>query len=457
MVPTKPVPAPEAQTPSIPAPAPLPEPAPVIAPPPRIEVTPLPPLQPPQGAPSGAAVGEPAPSTVPPAKTGPKEEIRAALLAPLSGPSAALGTMLSNAAQLALFEVADSHFSLIPLDTKGTPDGAATAARLALAQGADIVLGPLSSAEVLAAAPVLREQGVPMLAFTTIRSALGNGIYSVGFLPGPQIRRVVSQAQADGRSRFAVLAPDNAYGRAMVEEYKAAVTAAGAQLTRIEYYDPAVADPTPVAKRFADYARRRGELEREKKALAGRGGSQRALTELENAAVAANPFDAVLLPDEGVRLKSVASLITYYGIDPGPVRLLGTMVWDDPGLAEEPSLQGGWYAAPAEAAHADFVARYAKAFGPLPPRMGNFASNAYDATALAATLAHQGQGDYTQAALTNPNGFAGIDGAFRLLPDGSSQRALAVREIMRGGAKEISPAPPGFEAAPVQPPAPPAR
>jgi len=382
-----------------------------------------------------------APTLTPPppaaAKSGPKEEIRAALLVPLSGPSAALGTMLSNAAQLALFEVADTHFNLIPLDTKGTAEGAAAAARLAIAQGADIVLGPLSSAEVSAASPVLREQGVPMVAFTTIRSVLGNGVYSVGFLPGPQVRRVVAQAEAENRSRFAVLAPDNPYGRAMVEELKTAVAEGGAQLVKIEYYDPAVADPTPVAKRFADYAHRRGELEREKKATLGRSGNQPAS---EAANVNSTPFDAVLLPDEGVRLKSVASLITYYGIDPGPVRLLGTMVWDDPSLADEPALQGGWFAAPAQAAHAEFEARYLKAFGPLPSRMSNFASNAYDATALAAILARQGQGDYTQAALTNPNGFAGVDGIFRLLPDGTSDRALAVREIMRGGAKEISPA-----------------
>ena len=438
------VPAPQAQV--EPAPAPLPPPVylprPAALPPSPIEVAPLPPLpaQSPLPAPVPPAPTLTVPSAPPPLlvapKAGPKEEIRAALLVPLTGPSAALGTALSNAAQLALFEVADSHFSLIPLDTKGTAEGAAAAARMALAQGADIVLGPLSSAEVAAAAPVAREQGVPMVAFTTIRSVLGNGIYSVGFLPGPQVRRVVAQAQAEGRSRFAVLAPDNAYGRAMVEELKIAVAASGLQLVKIDYYDPSVADPTQVAKRFADYAHRKGELEREKKAAAGRSGSQQALAEMGNS----TPFDAVLLPDEGVRLKSVASLITYYGIDPGPVRLLGTMVWDDASLADEPSLQGGWFAAPAQAAHAEFEARYVKAFGPLSARISNFASNAYDATALAAQLARDGQGDYTLGALTNPNGFAGVDGAFRLLPDGTSDRALAVREMARGGAKEISPA-----------------
>ena len=34
--------------------------------------------------------------------------------------------------------------------------------------------------------------------------------------------------------------------------------------------------------------------------------------------------------------------------------------------------------------------------------------------------------------LTNPNGFAGVDGIFRLLPDGRVQRALAVLEAVFG-------------------------
>lgn len=413
--------------PSLPPPAPVPPPLPP-------EQTALIPLPLPPSAPAAA---------LPKAH---KEEVRAALLVPLSGPNAALGAVLSNAAQMAVFEVADPHFSLIPLDTRGTAEGAAAAARQALSQGADIVLGPLFSQEVKAVAPVVREQSVPMLAFTTDRSALGAGVWSLGFLPGPQVKRLVTQALADNRSRFALLAPATDYGRAVAAALETAVAEVGARLVRTEFYDPAAREFTAVAKRFADYEHRRGELAQEKKAAAGRSGSQQAL-EAVTAKPTGSRFDAVLLPDEGVRLKSIASLVTYYGIDPGPVRFMGTMLWDDPRLADEPSLQGGWYPAPSQELHSQFEARYGKAFGPLTPRMTTFASTAYDATALAAALAHQGQGDYPVAALTNPNGFSGIDGIFRLLPDGTNERGLAVRELQQGGSKEISPAPASFTAA----------
>ncbi len=379
----------------------------------------------------------------PPPKTA-KEEVRAALLVPLSGANGALGAMLTNAAQLALFDTADQHFNLIPLDTHGTTDGAAAAAHQAVAQGADIILGPLFSAEVKAVAPVAHDAGIPVVAFTTDRNALGNGIYSLGFLPGAQVKRVVVQAMAENRSRFAVLAPNTDYGHAMADAMKQAVGESGARLVRTEFYDPAATDFTAIAKRFAEYDRHRNELARDKTALGGRGGSQKALAAAE-AASARMPYDAVLLPDEGVRLKSIASLVTYYGLDPGPVRFLGTMLWDDPRLADEPSLQGGWFAAPPTAGHGDFEAHYLKSFGPLPARFGSLASTAYDATALAAALAHRSPGgDYSMAALTAPDGFAGVDGIFRLMPDGTSERGLAVRELVRGGAKEVSPAPTTF-------------
>ena len=76
----------------------------------------------------GALTPEPR-STVPlPAS---KDIVRVALLLPLTGPNAGLGSAMLNAAQLAMFNFADKRFELLTHDTKGTPRGAADAARLA--------------------------------------------------------------------------------------------------------------------------------------------------------------------------------------------------------------------------------------------------------------------------------------------------------------------------------------
>jgi ABC-type branched-subunit amino acid transport system substrate-binding protein len=383
----------------------------------------------------------------PPAKALHEGEVRAALLVPLSGQFRPYGETLSNAAQLALFEMADSHFNLIPLDTKGTAEGAAAAMQQAITQGADIILGPIFSPEVKAAAPLAREQMLPMLAFTTDRTAAGNGVYALGFLPGQQVARVIAFAREQGKTRLAVLARNDEYGHAIADAARDAATAQGVTLVQADYYDPAAQDFTAVIKRFTQFDVRARALAREKAALAAKtdDASKAMLKQMEKVQASGDAaFDAVLIPDDGVRLRNISSLLSYYVTDAGAVKLLGTLLWDDPRLNAEPSLQGGWYPAPPVAGQTAFEQRYAKAFGPMPPRMGLLAGIAYDATALASALAHAGHGGYGTVTLQNPNGFAGVGGIFRLTPDGIAERGLAVRELNAAGVKEVGSAPTSF-------------
>ena len=82
-----------------------------------------------------------------------------------------------------------------------------------------------------------------------------------------------------------------------------------------------------------------------------------------------------------------------------------------------------------------------------PPRLSSLA---YDATALAAVLARTGQQRtgqpaFDRAALSNPNGFAGIDGIFRFNGSGLVERGLAVLEIRQRRIIEVDPSPKTFQ------------
>jgi hypothetical protein len=154
-------------------------------------------------------------------------------------------------------------------------------------------------------------------------------------------------------------------------------------------------------------------------------------------------YDALFLAEGDGRLKALAPQLPYFNIDPGQVKLLGTGLWDEPGLGVEPALDGGWYAAPSPAARAAFEQHYREVYKTAPPRL---ATLGYDATALAAILARAPQGaNFSDATLTNPNGFAGVDGIFRLRPDGLVQRGLSVLEVHRGAGTIIDPAPESFQ------------
>lgn len=337
----------------------------------------------------------------------------AAILLPLSGPQSQLGSALLNAAQLALFEIGDDSFTLVPVDTKGTPEGAAAAVQTAVAQHAEIILGPLFGTEAKAAGAVARPLNLPVISFTSDRTAVGNGVYTLGFLPGPQAVQVAAYARSMGKSRLAVLAPSNEDGR-RIAEYLQNDPQTQPYITVSQYYDPSATDPAPALKRLVRLDPKTGDV----------------------------GFDALLLLEGGQRLRNFAAMMSMQGVDPAKVKLLGTMLWADANPGAEAALNGAWFSAPPTAGHADFETRYAKAFGTKPPRI---ASLGYDATALAAVLAKKAPHDFSGPALMNSTGFAGVDGIFRLKPDGTAERGYAIDEVQQGGSpKEVSPAPAGF-------------
>jgi len=369
------------------------------------------------------------------------DEIRVALLLPLSGPHAALGASMQHAAEMALFDIAEKDFSLMPYDTKGTGSGARAAAIKALEDGAELILGPVFAASVAAVAPEARGANVPVIGFSTDRSVAGDGVFLLGFFPRNEIERVIGFARSRGHKRFAALIPNNAYGNRVVSALNAAVTRHGGAVVQVARYNPAVADISDVVRRLANYTERKDRLDHQRRILTARDdeASRLALKRLERYETLGDlPFDAVILPEGGDRLRSLAPLLPFYDIDPVKIRLLGTSQWDDPSLGTEPALVGGWFAASPPKKRDDFVKRYEQIYGAPPLRL---ATLAYDATALAAVLSRsEGGADFSTRALTAANGFDGIDGIFRLDESGLAERGLSVLQMERNRVRVLSPA-----------------
>ncbi len=344
---------------------------------------------------------------------GGREPIRVAMLLPLSASSKDtqnVAQSLLDAAQLAIFDASNPNLLLIPKDTQGTESGAKAAAEQAIDEGAEIILGPLFSTSVAAVTPVATKRGVPVVAYSTDRDVSRPGVYLLSFLPEYEVERITEFAVVNGFSRFAAMIPQTAYGQRVLNAFEQSVTGSAAFLIQTEQYFQSVDAMFEPARRLA----------------------------------AINDFDAVLLPEGGTNLRGLAPLLPYFDVDPRTVKFLGTGLWDDPTLGREPSLVGGWFAAPPPQARTAFSDRFEGAFGRKPPRI---ASLGYDSVGLAAALAGQLDSDdrFSEAALTNPNGFTGVDGIFRFLPDGSTERGLAVIEVTANGFKVIDPAPNTFE------------
>ncbi len=387
------------------------------------------------GHPPGAIIPAPSAAPVPGVFAGHKT---IAVLLPLSGQAAGLGQSMLDAAMLATYEMGVEDVVLRPFDTAGSPEAAQQAAQQALAEGAQLLLGPLFAAEAREVGRLIGGSGVNAVAFSNDRSVAGGGVHIMGFLPEAQVLRVVAFARSRQIERFAVLAPRNEYGEAITVGLQAALAAYGGTLTDVQLYDPGTEDFNPAVRALAKYdGRRRAQIQQ----LQGKNdaASKAELRRLQDQISSEMGFDALLVAESGARLRALAPLLPYYDIDPAKIKILGTALWDEPGLGNEPALVGAWFAAPPPAPRQEFERLYEQTFKRRPPRL---AALAYDAAALAAVLG-RGRG-FTADLIEQPSGYAGVAGIFRFRADGLIERGMAVLEVLPRGVKVVDPAPESF-------------
>lgn len=354
--------------------------------------------QPGQAANANAAVGE--------------GQVRVALILPLSGQgnAAAAGQSMKNAAEMALAEFKSPNIQLLVKDDGGTVQGAQAGAQQAISEGAEIIIGPLFAQSVSAVGQVARSSNIPVIAFSTDVSVAARGVYLLSFLPETDVRRIVDFSISRGKRSFAALLPDNAYGTVVEGAFQQEVSRRGGRVLVLDRY-------ALDGNRINEAARRVSQ--------------------------AANQVDSILIPDSPDAVPQVVSALAANGVDLRRVQLLGSGLWEDARISSTPALDGAWYAAPESTGFRNFSARYRVRYGQDPVRT---ATLAYDAVALVAALVKtQGPQRFSEPALTNPSGFAGIDGVFRFRPEGTNERGLAVLRVAPSGGQVLSPAPHSFQ------------
>jgi ABC-type branched-subunit amino acid transport system substrate-binding protein len=348
---------------------------------------------------------------------------RLAILLPFSTSSSRLSQeaqSMYRAAEMAVFDRTGTDVLLFALDTKGTEDGARSATRAAVKAGADVILGPILAGNVKAAAREAGRSGTPLIAFSTDQTVAGDGTYLMSFPPEAEVARVVDYVASTGTTRFAYLGPDSAYGRRVKSAYDSRVAANDGEVTAAESYQGNdITVMQAPAQRLAAF-----HAVGEKAAK-------------ENGGLTPMSFEAILLPEGGTALRSLAPLLPYYDIDPADVQFMGTSRWADPDTVREPALSRGLFAGPDKDTQKPFLDAYDRTYGETATTL---ASLAYDAVMMGAFVA---DGDPRQRydRAESPEGFYGVDGLVSFDSDGRPDRGLAVYQIQNGRFIVVDPAP----------------
>ncbi len=342
-----------------------------------------------------------------------------ALLVPMtsaqSGDSV-LAQSLENAARLAIADLDGVQIDLRVYDTAGDPATAAAKATEAVNDGAKIILGPVYGEAANAVGLAVRGRGINVLSFSNNASIAGGNVFVLGPTFNNTANRLVRFAAAQGKRNMLVVHSNDVSGQLGLNAITQAANGSPASIAGTSIYERSQQGVISTIPNIRDQVQ-------------GKGADTLFLTSTTAGAL---PLFSQLLPEAGV--------------DPKTVQYIGLTRWDIPAQTLAlPGVQGGWFALPDPVVSGQFRARYQASYGGAPHPIGGLA---YDGIAAIGALVGAGNPDaLTGAALTQSAGFQGVGGIFRLLPDGTNQRGLAVATIQDRQVVVIDPAPKSFAGA----------
>lgn len=330
---------------------------------------------------------------------------RVALLLPVSGADGDVGQSIANATTLALL---DTKNTSIRMTTYDTAQGVTAAAQKAVADGNKLILGPLRGDNVVSVARYARPAGIPIISFSNDIGVAGRDVFLMGHLPGQSIERIVKYARSRGIVNFGGIVTKNVYGQRAMSNLASSVRAAGGRLVSVQ-----------------EIGRTRSSID----------AAARQLGRLGN-------IDAVLIAAGGRTAMATIPSVRKHGLI--SAKILGTDRWNVEGsLAGNNSAHGAWFASVADGLFSQYATNYRNRFGKAPIRLSSLG---YDSVLLVARVAQNWKvgSRFPTERLTDKGGFIGIDGAFRFLPNGLSDRMLEVQEIRPGQFVTIDAAPKAF-------------
>ena len=326
------------------------------------------------------------------------------------------GTNLENAARLAMADLSGVSIDLRVYKTGGSPAQASALAKRAVEEGAQVILGPFYSEEANAAGVAVANSGVNVMAFSNNTAIAGGNVFVLGQTFDNTARRLAGYAVRNGKSKVLIVHDRNVAGEVGKAAIERGVAAAGGSVVGISSYE------------FSQ------------------NGIVQAATGIVGTARSSGATALFLTADTAGALPLLSQLLVDNGIDRATTQFIGLTRWDiPPATLALPGVQGGWFALPDPGLQAQFQSRYTAAYGSNPSPVAGLA---YDGIAAIGALARSSKGaPITREALTQSAGFAGVSGIFRLLPNGTNERGLAVAQIRNNAVVVVDAAPRSFAGA----------
>ena len=321
--------------------------------------------------------------------------VKIGLLLPFSGEQKELGKAIYNSLEMALFETQSKNIELIFRDSGDTEEQAISAAKELEKEGVSILVGPIFSSQASAIRKEINTE-IPIFSFTNDESIKQKNLWVLGFSPQQQIKAIFKEIKNNEIKDIALIVPNSVYGERALQESRKQSTQNNTKIHNIYFYDILSND-------FSDLG---SLLDKEKNIK----------------------YKGLLIIASGKQLKEISARAQYRGINPKEIKYFGISGWNNPEVLDEPALLGGHFIAPQQYSFEAFVSRYFKIYNSVPLEISGLS---YDILALcsAALKKAKSMSEFNQF-LTNPSGFNGIFGFFRVDKNGTILRKFVSYKVM---------------------------
>lgn len=355
---------------------------------------------------------------------------------PFSGKYAFYGQRILHGIELSVDEFnSKTFFPPIKLeikDSKNDPHIAAMAVKdLVYNKGVIAIIGPLLGSTAKAAAGEADKLRVPIITLTQSEgiTQIGKYVFRNFLTPSLQMNALAAYSTENLElRRFAILHPENSYGRKFVSLFCNEVIIRGGEVTSILAYDKDQTDFGDVIKEMVKLP----PFDEKREELGGEG--EEIEEEEEKEPEPYIDFDAIFIPDSYKRVGLIAPQLAFY--DVVEIYLLGTNLWNSPKLPEmagnflEKSIfVDGFFKESSLPVVKKFVTDFYIAFGEDP---GILEAHAYDITTIIIHLLREKQVNSRRKLkeeLLRINDFPGVTGTTEFISSGEARKSLNILTI----------------------------
>ena len=240
---------------------------------------------------------------------------------PFTGPYSNYGNKIRKAIDLSILRFGSDNINVIYFDT-GTNYLLEEVKLLIEEIKPDIILGPFTRASVLKLKPYIKENLIPMFAFTNDIALVEKNIWSLGFSPEEQIDSIISCSLVKGHKNYGLIVPNDLYGEIILNRAidniseKPYTFFKKLLLSNTEMTNKPKLES--ILKRFLDYNKEQNQMLMPK-------------------------FDAIFIGGNENFVLEIAPLLAFFDIDSKKVQILGTEKFNVKAIKNEPSLEGAWF------------------------------------------------------------------------------------------------------------------